>query len=794
MITHADADKSKNSGNEENVDGLPSSVIEKKKTFEKPMINFIPKVPQKSTEKEQKPVTAADVVFSTGFVKESDSEDSNLQRKSNKTLKTETNSGKDFFEDESTYEEEKINSEDDEEEKKPRTEPSFMVLVNDYEVMFHEIRKLVGKVPNRYKYELHNLLFPIMTIGYLRMILSGKYRKGKTFVENSQRYLDHSYVGRIEKLIGLQSGANLPKKARRLIGDEAEQLGITMYADTYRLLVIHMKSWSYVLQQTFLRHFDLSADNNITEPRQHAIIGSATPEKIFWANPDSLKEKKENSPPSRRKRYKNLKPSPTRNANLPTCTRLYTPTPKRWDLEQIKEDEERRVPLNRENLPSAYLYTAIEHVETVICAAFANNLTMISVGTDCSTIHVYSLTPSKLVHIKPADYLKHLDTGMSGIDESMLDASKKKMRRTLVGHQGPVYGCTFAPHDRFLLSCAHDRTVRCWCLLSWSCVVIYPGHASAVYGVCYAPLGYYFATVSDDRTARVWVQDNKKSLCILVGHLAEVICCIFHPNRHYLATGSGDCTVRMWDIVKAVQVRVFSGHREPVNTLAYSICGRYLVSGADDKCIVVWDTEKEQLVRALSHHTEAINCLQFAMDNKLFVAGGQDCQLSIWDFERIIQEYDMEKAKQTNSASKPEKSEKPEKPESKPAQPSIRKRSREFLVQSYPSKGTPFYMLHITRRNLLLGFCVQRAEDINKESGYSEAKYQEWREFLDILKLKACFANGQQQQQNEETANGEQQQQKEETANEAEAAVKVEDESPADQELKLEDKDGEQHE
>lgn len=777
MITQ-DADKSNSSVNEENVDGLPSSVIEKNNKSEKTMINFITTIPQKSTEKEQKPATAADIVFSTGFVKESDSDDSNWQRKS-KAQKTETNSGKDFFEDESNYEEEKINSEDDEEEIKPNAEPSFVVVLNDYEVMFHEIRKLVEKVPNRYKYELHNLLFPIMAIGYLRMIFNGKYRKGKTFVENSQRYLNHSYMARIEKLIGLQSGANLPKKARRLLGDENEHLRITMYADTYRLLVLHMKSWSRSLQQIFVRHFDLLADNNITEPRQHAIIGSGTPEKIFWANPESLKEKKENSPPLRRKRFKNFKPSPTRNVNLPTCTRLYTPTPKRWDLEQIKEDEERRVPLNRENLPSAYLYTAIEHVETVICASFSNNLTMLSIGTNCSTIHVYSLTSSKLVHIKPADYLKHLDTGMSGIDESMLDASNKKMRRTLVGHQGPVYGCTFAPHDRFLLSCAHDRTVRCWCLLSWSCVVIYPGHAAAVYGVCYAPLGYYFATVSDDRTARVWVQDNKKSLCILVGHLAEVICCIFHPNRHYLATGSGDCTVRMWDIVKAVQVRVFSGHREPVNTLAYSICGRYLVSGADDKCIVVWDTEKEQLVRALLHHTEAINCLQFAMDNKLFVAGGQDCQLSIWDFERIIQEYDMEKVKQTISSGKQEK------PESKPPKQSIKQRSSEVLVQSYPSKGTPFYMLHITRRNVLLGFCVQRAEDIDKESGkqsgYSEAKYREWREFLDILKLKACFANGEQQQQNEKTEN--------------KAEVKKENESSADQELdKLEDNDEEQHE
>lgn len=721
-----------------NLDGSPFSVLEKKQKSDKTMKSFPTKMPQKTTEKEQKPTAGPDTGPSVASVKDSDSDDSNWQRKS-KVVKTEPTSGKDFFEDESSYEEEKINSDDDEEDIRPRetSETSFVVVLSDYELLFQEIRKLIEKVPNRSKYELHTLLFPILAITYLRMISSGKYRKGKTFVDNSVRYLDHSYTSRVDKLIVLQSSEDLPKKARKLLGDENEQLSISMYGDTYRLLLLHMQSLSRSLQLTFIRHFDLLPDYDTTEPRQHAIVGAPMPDKIFWANPEALKEKKENSPPSRRKRFKNFKPSVARNVNLPTCTRLYTPTLKRWDLEQLREDEERRVPLNRESLPSAYLYTAIESVETVICAIFSNNTTMLCIGTNSSTIHIYSLTSSKLAQLKSADFLKNLDTGMSGIDESMLDASNKKMRRTLVGHQGPVYGCAFAPNDRFLLSCSHDRTVRCWCLLSWSCVVIYPGHSSAVYGVCYAPLGYYFATVSDDRTARVWMQDSKKSLCILVGHLAEVICCIFHPNRHYLATGSADCTVRMWDIVKAVQVRVFSGHREPVNTLAYSICGRYLVSGADDNYIVVWDTDKEQLVRSLFHHTEAVNCLQFGMDNKVFVAGGQDCELSIWDFEGIIQEYDLERVKLGN-----------DKEAKRGRQRSSRVDSSAMLIKSYASKDTPFYMLHITRRNLLLCFCVQRVEDDakkSKELGQAEAKYREWLEFLDILKLKACFEDMEEQ-------------------------------------------------
>lgn len=89
-------------------------------------------------------------------------------------------------------------------------------------------------------------------------------------------------------------------------------------------------------------------------------------------------------------------------------------------------------------------------------------------------------------------------------------------------------------------------------------------------------------------------------------------------------------------------------------------------------------------------------------------------------------------------------------------------------------------MLHVTRRNLVLGFCVQRMEDAatqSKESAQAEAKYREWLEFLDILKLKACC----------EPMAMEQSETKQEEAVEPEAAEvvgsKVEEDQDADQAL-----------
>ncbi|XP_033149341.1 uncharacterized protein LOC108598082 [Drosophila busckii] len=648
--------------------------------------------------------------------KDSESDDSNWQRQcSSKPAPRANQAGRDFYEDVGSSDDEWLRSDDNIKELRSTH------LLDDYEKVFEQLRQLIEQLPNRFKYEAHGLMFPLLALVYLKLIAVGRYRKGKTFVESAMRYMGNAYSGRVDKLLSMQTLDDIPKQARKLLVASEERIVVKLYEDCLSILVIHMRTWPKRLQTVWLKHFELQLAPQPAAPCQLPTVGSTLLEKVFWGTTETAAEVSVSSPQARkRKRARKLKPSPTRQTNMPSGNRLYTPLLRRWELERQKEDEERRVPLNREQLPSVYLYTAsASSMETVVCASFSNKCSILCLGTVASAIHIYSLTACKLLQLKPASCLKHLEPGFSGIDDNMMDASSRKLRRTLYGHQAAVYGCVFAPNDRFLLSCSQDRTVRCWCLLSWSCIVIYPGHASAIYGIVYAPLGYYFATVSDDRTARVWAQDNKKSLCILVGHLAEVICCKFHPNRHYLATGSADCTVRLWDIIKAIQVRIFSGHRDAVNALAFSGCGRYLVSGGDDHFVLVHDLEKQALVRALAHHTGSINCIEFAQDNKIFLVGGQDCLLSLWDFERLTSEYKPDQLKTETET----------------------QCSDDILINSYASKATPFYALRVTARNLVMGVCVRSANEESEQSkqqAEAAVKYGEWLEFLDILILKAC--------------------------------------------------------
>lgn len=147
----------------------------------------------------------------------------------------------------------------------------------------------------------------------------------------------------------------------------------------------------------------------------------------------------------------------------------------------------------------------------------------------------------------------------------MMDDRTAETCRTFLGHNGPVYRCSYSPDKTMMLSCSEDTTIRLWSLHTWTCVVVYRGHQFPIWDIRFSPHGHYFATCSHDKTARLWATDNNQPLRIFVGHYSDVdvcvvvsckfvyhCCCLklsffqcvlFHPNSNYIATGSSDRTV-----------------------------------------------------------------------------------------------------------------------------------------------------------------------------------------------------------------------------------------------------------
>ncbi|KAH8314680.1 hypothetical protein KR074_009213, partial [Drosophila pseudoananassae] len=644
--------------------------------------------------------------------------DESEDEESNKDLNN-INDGFDFYEDPMLFEDN-------------REAFSFMVIKDDnifdeYEQAVLRLFMMVSKVPSHHRFEIHLMVYPLLAITYLQMVASDNMLRATDFLDNKSCQLDESYSFRLAKLADVCTLEDIPTKARKLLAGY-EKLELQMSRDAYRQLLFQLEEWPRGQQEKVLTHFHVLSYSEDEKPQQRPILGKQLHEMLYWAAPEPLHQKEFTIRPFLRGRRRKRNESPPRkNIHFPPGDRIFTPTTKRMDLVHRKNDEKHRMKLSRDSLPSAYLYTAPVADDAVLCATFSEAYTMIALGTLASKIYVFSLKPTKLVQLKSASLLEMLDTGMAGIDKGMLDPLKKYAKRTLVGHQGAVYSCCFNPEDRYLLSSSEDCSVRLWCLLSWSCLVIYSGSLSPVCHVTFAPLGYYFATASDDGMARIWTQDCRKPFRILEGHQAELTMCLFHPNRHYLATASADCTVRMWGVLNGSQIRLFRGHKRRISIITFSICGRYLVSGGDDNLIMIWDTALGRLIRYLDHHTAHINTMEFCLDNNLLVVGGQDCRLSIWDFERLLLDYQPSKVAKKRRASK---------------DPLPIATQEELLISAYSTKNAPFYLIRFTRRNLLLGFCVspdtsQKRERHQISHPLDEMKTatRKWFDFLDKAKL-----------------------------------------------------------
>lgn len=233
--------------------------------------------------------------------------------------------------------------------------------------------------------------------------------------------------------------------------------------------------------------------------------------------------------------------------------------------------------ISQPSLPSVCMYTFHNTNNDLSSFEFHPDSTMVAGGFQDSFIKLWSIDGSPLKSV-----LKN-DPYNIKVDSDLPTNTSRK----LIGHSGPVYGLSFSPDGKYLLSSSADSTVRLWSMDTYTALVAYKGHsgaggsggsASPVWDVEFSPLGHYFATASQDQTARLWSCDHIYPLRIFAGHLNDVDIVRFHPNGTYLFTGSSDKTVRMWDIARAESVRLFVGHTSPISDMSVSPDGRWLAT------------------------------------------------------------------------------------------------------------------------------------------------------------------------------------------------------------------------
>jgi transcription initiation factor TFIID subunit 5 len=264
------------------------------------------------------------------------------------------------------------------------------------------------------------------------------------------------------------------------------------------------------------------------------------------------------------------------------------------------------------------MYTFHNHNNELTTLEFNQDSNLIAGGFQDSYIKIWSLDGSSVNSIISKD------------PKNLNEPSRK-----LVGHNGSVYGLSFSPDNKYLLSSSEDKTVRLWSMDTYTSIVSYKGHNHPVWDVKFSPFGHYFATASHDQTARLWSCDHIYPLRIFAGHLNDVDVVEFHPNSTYVFTGSSDKTIRMWDVAKGSSVRIFQGHTGAVNAMAVSPDGRWLASAGEDSIINIFDIGTGRRLKSMRGHGRcSIYSLSFNNEGTMLVSGASDNSVRVWDIKK----------------------------------------------------------------------------------------------------------------------------------------------------------------
>lgn len=549
-----------------------------------------------------------------------------------------------------------------------------------YQDSYLKLREWIHSSLDLYKQEMLVILYPVFVHCYLDLVAKGHGAEALKLIDQVSPDHQEFHEDELKRLRGVNTPAHVNENELSIMFRN-NKFNVTLSAYSFELLLNFLNDSRFMLLLSIVNQYlsikvvqgrpgdrareGISRTEAPLTGRTEREIAQLHAKDILWSLFEDKQldeeEEKTDKPKKESKKKKEGDKDKDKDMSERSKSKSCVPLPKISEQfeNEVQEDANKSVHLSPSSLPSICFYTLFHTHRSLNTVDISRDGSMVAGGFADSSVRLWDLKKSA--------------------KDKEKQTQKRKLKegsdyRCLVGHSGPVFGCSISPDNQFLLSSSEDTTVRLWSMETGSNVVCYKSHNYPVWDVSFSPLGYYFATASHDRTARIWATAHIAPLRILAGHLADVTSVRFHPNINYVATGSADKSLRLWEVHTGKCVRIFTGHHATINTLAFSPDGRLLASAGDDRTIHLWDMATSRRLAKLNGHTRAVHSLDFSADGGMLASGSGDRTVKLWDVQAL---RSLDKPSDDDSLHVNE-------------------------VRSFPSKHTPVFSVAFTRRNLLL--------------------------------------------------------------------------------------------
>jgi WD40 repeat protein/tRNA A-37 threonylcarbamoyl transferase component Bud32 len=218
--------------------------------------------------------------------------------------------------------------------------------------------------------------------------------------------------------------------------------------------------------------------------------------------------------------------------------------------------------------------------------------------------------------------------------------------RALLGHDGIVWGLSFSPDGKRILTAGYDGTARVWDAEGNPLQVFVAG-ACKVLRTLFTPDGRRVIAAVSDGTIDVWPVAGGEPLRLRAHHGAAGAIAI-SPAGDVLASGGDDAVVRLWDLA-AGSGRVIGTHDAPVVLDKFSPDGKLLATSSGDGDIRVWDLV-HGTSRDLHRHREMVTTLTFTPDGRTLLSSSWDGTVLRWDLATGTSELEYAQLSRLRSA------------------------------------------------------------------------------------------------------------------------------------------------